>query len=106
MTSAFKHNSVAPNAVKFSDPLAPAQFAETVFQMQRDARLIFGKDGCLQRPNAARFRSRDQGGHQVVADALSTSIGGDVNADLSDACVNFPAGHSTECSPAENLRSI
>src|SRR5262245_50243702 len=66
--AAFEQNCITPDAVSSRDPFASAHFAETVIEVQRQARMIFGKYARLQSPDAAPFRSLDQRPHQSAAD--------------------------------------
>src|SRR5262245_33453049 len=85
------------------DPFASAHFAETVFEVQHDARLIFGKYDRLQRPDAMSFRSPNQSAHQRAADAAAARRSCDVNADFGYASVDLAPRHRTQRGPAKNV---
>src|SRR5882672_4022581 len=84
------------------DPFAPANFAETIPEVQGEARMIFGEYARLQCPDTVFFRSLDQRPHQRAADAESARRRRDINADFGHAGVNLALRDRTQRGPAEN----
>ena len=70
---------VLPHAVLDADRAKPDTLVE------REAGRVVGEDARKQRPDAGRFRCRDEGLEQLSADTLAASLGRDVDALPGDA---------------------
>src|SRR5262249_53158493 len=95
-----------PDAMATRDPFAFAHLAETVIEVQGDARMIFREYARLQRPDAVLFRDFNQLPHQSAADATSTRRRGDVDADFGHAGVRLALRHRAQSGPAENAVAV
>jgi len=99
--SPFQQHDVMPYAVQMPITLTPSDIPKSASAMKRQTGMIGGQDLGLQCPVSGRFGCNCEPFQQGAADALSSCLLADVDADLSDACCASRIRRRRQSGPAK-----